>query len=104
VVPERLPVVVRRLARLDIENAASWYENRVSGLGVRFVDEVDRCFESISAGPDQYPIVHRDIHRALLKQFPYAVFFVRRGETVTVIACIHTRRHPKRAYSGQSFH
>lgn len=94
--PDRFQLAVRRLARLEIEEASLWYEDRVSGLGLRFLSEIDECLESILASPNPYPVVHRDVHRALLKRFPYAVFFVVRGEVVTVIGCIHTRRHPRR--------
>jgi plasmid stabilization system protein ParE len=96
VVLEPFPLTVRRLARLDIEEAATWYEDRVGGLGTRFLEEVDHCLESIRSAPSRYPVVYRDVRRALLKRFPYAVFFLFRDETITVIACVHTRRHARR--------
>ena len=58
-VPDPFPLVLRRLAQLDIESAAAWYEDRVNGLGVRFVEEVDFCLDSITANPEACPIVHR---------------------------------------------
>ena len=42
-VPEAFPLVVRRLAQLDIEAAALWYEARLAGLGGRLFEELDRC-------------------------------------------------------------
>jgi hypothetical protein len=68
--------VLRRVAQLEIQDAANWYDDRVAGLGARFVAEVDACFNSIRAAPGRYPVVHRNIRRALIKQFPYAVYFV----------------------------
>jgi len=88
--------VVRRVARLEIQDAANWYEDRVAGLGARFIAEVDGCIDSIRATPAKYPIVHRDIRRALLKRFPYAVYFVLREDSLIVVGCTHTRRDPKR--------
>jgi plasmid stabilization system protein ParE len=95
-VPDRLRLVVTPPAELDIDDAANWYENRVTGLGVRFLEAVDASFESITTSPAQYPVVHRDVRRILLPSFPYAVFFVMRDDIVRVIACMHARRHPKR--------
>lgn len=92
--PEGLALVIRRVAKLEIDDAAKWYEARVRGLGIRFVEEVTTCFELIRTAPGRYPVVHREIRRALLKQFPYAVYFVRRGESVIVLGCSHTRRDP----------
>ena len=95
-VPERSPLVFRRLAKLDIENAAVWYDGRVAGLGERFIEEVDRCLESITLNPEAYPVVHRETRRALLRRFPFAVFYRWRDQVVTVVACLHTRRAPQR--------
>ena len=95
-VPEAFPLVVRRLAQLDIEAAALWYEARLAGLGGRFVEELDRCLESIAVNPEAYPVVHRETRRALLRRFPFAVFYLWRDQTVTVISCMHTRRDPQR--------
>ncbi len=93
--PDSYPLVVRRLASLDINTAALWYEDRVPRLGVRFVAEIDACLETIRATPELYPIVHRDIRRALVRKFPFAVFYVFRDDMITVTACMHTRRAPK---------
>jgi toxin ParE1/3/4 len=95
-VSEAFRFVVTPLAELDVADAASWYEGRVTGLGVRFVESVDASLDSVSANPHQYPIVHRDIRRTLLRGFPYALFYVLRDDVVRVIACMHTRRRPKR--------
>ena len=89
-------LLVRRAARLEIQEAANWYDDRVAGLGAGVVEEVDTCFESIRSAPRRYPIVHREIRRALLKRFPYAVYFVLRAESVIIIGCMHTHRDPKR--------
>ncbi|MGQ0814644.1 MAG: type II toxin-antitoxin system RelE/ParE family toxin [Gemmatimonadota bacterium] len=92
--PDSYPLVVRRLASLDIKTAALWYEERIQGLGVKFVAEIDACLETILVNPELYPVVHRDIRRALVRRFPFAVFYVFRDETVIVTACMHTRRAP----------
>ena len=89
-------LLVRRAARLEIQNAANWYEDRVAGLGAAFVEEVDKCFESIRSAARRYPVVHREIRRALLKRFPYAIYFVLRNGSVIIIGCMHTHRDPKR--------
>ncbi|HEY0808568.1 MAG TPA: type II toxin-antitoxin system RelE/ParE family toxin [Longimicrobiales bacterium] len=94
--PERFELVLEPPAASDIEDAANWYEDRVGGLGIEFLDEIDRCLESIRPNPQRFPVVHRDVRRALLRRFPYALFFVLRENVVNVIACTHTRRHPRR--------
>jgi hypothetical protein len=47
------------------------------------------------ANPRQFPVVHKNIHRALLRRFPYALMFViEPEEALTVIACFHGSRDP----------
>ncbi len=42
---------IRPAAQLDIEEAASWYESRRTGLGEEFTAQLDQIFQRIAAGP-----------------------------------------------------
>jgi hypothetical protein len=46
--------------------------------------------------PERYPVVRGEARRALLRRFPYAVFFVATPDLVSVLACMHARRDPRR--------
>jgi hypothetical protein len=41
-----------------------------------------------------FATVHRDVRRALLWRFPFAVFFVSDADSVLAIAVLHVRRDP----------
>jgi hypothetical protein len=42
-------------------------------------------------------VIHKNVRRALLRRFPYALMFVIVGDdTLTVIACFHGSRDPAR--------
>ena len=43
-----------------------------------------------------YPIVHHQIRRALIRKFPYGIFYFIEGDTIVVIACFHAKRDAKR--------
>jgi plasmid stabilization system protein ParE len=75
-------------------DAQDWYENEAPGLGPRFCAAVDAVIERISANPRQFPVVHKNIRRALLRRFPYALMFVIDDATLTIIACFHGSRDP----------
>lgn len=49
-----IPVVVRRLAETDIEQALEWYASKDEWLGVRFTEEVGRTIDRIGTLPDQF--------------------------------------------------
>jgi plasmid stabilization system protein ParE len=79
-----IPVVVRGLAEVDIEQATAWYRREDERLGVRFAEEVSRTVDRIGSLPDQFPEVGTGVRHALLHQFPYAMYFVRR-ENVAIV-------------------
>ena len=86
--------IVRPLAEADLEDAAGWYDGEQGGLAERFLDDVDRTFARVRERPVQFPTVAGGVRRALLHNFPYAIYFRTSGETVTVLAVLHLKRNP----------
>jgi len=92
-----VPVIFTPTARAELIDAQGWYENEVPGLGRRFRAAIDAVVQRMSANPRQFPVVCRNIRRALFRRFPYALMFViESDETLTVIACFHGSRDPAR--------
>jgi len=87
---------VRPAAAADIEDAYRWYEARRPGLGEEFLQSVGSILEVIARQPKRFPVVHRDLRRALLQRFPYGIFFRIRGDHPMVVACFHASRDPRR--------
>ena len=81
-------------AELDIGEAYGWYEGHRSGLGEEFLSCVDACIQGILRTPEMYAKVHEDYRRALVRRFPYAVFYEYTEGTVTVYSVFHTSRDP----------
>lgn len=82
-------------AQAEIVEAHQWYEDKAEGLGAEFVRAVDACFASIERNPTAYAVVHKQVRRALLRRFPYGIFYLVEGETIVVLACFHGSRDPK---------
>ena len=79
---------------IDIEAAFRWYENEQTGLGLEFLDELRAVYDRIVDGPFKYLQLLSNTRRALLKRFPYAVYFVVEDEIIVVLAVLHTSRDP----------
>lgn len=90
------PIVVRPAAAADIEGAFHWYEAQRVGLGDEFRQALRSTLNQISENPHLYQLLHRGTRRALLKRFPYGVFFKEFPHVIVVVACMHGRRDPKR--------
>lgn len=82
-----LPVVTRSLATAEIQAAYRWYEREREGLGEEFLQAVDRVVGIIAEHPEGFPVVHRDIRRAVLKRFPYSVLYRLKADHVIVVGC-----------------
>lgn len=71
----------------------AWYAARDTEIGARFLGEVDHVLTRMSRGPNQFPLVHGEsVRRALLRHFPYAVYFRTDATHATVLAVVHQRR------------
>ena len=77
-----------------MEEAKLWYETQVKGLGIQFLDELDRAIEAISDKPDTWPAYTHGTRRFLLRRFPYAVIYVNRENLAYVLALAHLKRKP----------
>jgi plasmid stabilization system protein ParE len=88
-------VIVRPLAERDLLDAKAWYDLRRPGLGREFLDTFDELQARLEHTPLIYPVVYRGVRRAVLRRFPYLVYFVVRGESVSVTACLHAARDPR---------
>ena len=89
-------VVFTPAAETDIADAVKWYERRATAVGVRFIAELDEAVGRVAANPMQYPVVYKNVRRALLRRFPYALFFRIREDVIQVLGCFHTSRSPRR--------
>ncbi len=91
-----LPVLIEPEAEADVASAFDWYETKRSGLGSEFLAELAFILESIERNAEQYPIATGRTRRALIRRFPFGVFFVIEPDSIAVTACMHCRRDPRR--------
>ena len=80
----------------DLAEASAWYESRRTGLGEEFLSCVDACIATILRMPEMQTAVYKQYRRALVRRFPYAVFYEHEGQTVTVYAVLHGSRDPEK--------
>ena len=79
-------------AKADISSATRWYENKENNLSLRFSAETEVIFNRIAVYPLQFPLVHKLIRRAVMKEFPYCIYFTVRRYSVVVLAVLHQHR------------
>ena len=83
-------------AQSELDAAIAWYENEWIGLGLEFLDEVDRSIHLISETPDIWrnydgiPCARRlNVHR-----FPYYIAYRHLNSLIQIVAIAHHHRKP----------
>ena len=90
-----LPVVFRRRFQDDLGAGFHWYEEQRSGLGEEFLSAVQSTLRSIEQFPEMFASIHRDVRRAIVSRFPFAVFYLVEARRIVVLRVLHTARDPK---------
>ena len=86
-------------AEVELAEARLWYSLQRQSLDVALIKRVDQALSAIVATPESYPIVYRNLRRAVLRQFPFAIFYEVNAREIVVFAVYHSRRDPERLSS-----
>lgn len=62
-------------AEADIQSASRWYYTKEKSLFFRFRTETRLTLNRIARYPLQFPLVHKSIRRAVMRRFPYRIYF-----------------------------
>jgi len=90
------PPRLTRDAEADVAGAYQWYEEQSLGLGLEFLSCVETALLSIERAPLMYPVVHETYRRALVRRFPYGIFyeFDQEHDECVVYAVFHCSQDP----------
>ena len=89
-----LPVVLRDEAQKEFDEAFDWYDAKRPGLAFEFEAEVQKVFDRIAAVPKMHAIVFADVRKAVVRRFPYCVFYRPHPDRIEVLAVFHSSRDP----------
>jgi plasmid stabilization system protein ParE len=89
-----LPIVFRRVTRIEMDEAIAWYEYQDAGLGLQFTTEIDTYLQRIADSPNQFPKTRGELRRAILQRFPYTIHFLDETTRIVVLAVFHVKRNP----------
>ena len=79
----------------ELREIIEYYNLCSQGLGSEFLNEFERQILKITSLPTQWQAVDGDIRRALMKRFPYVIYFrVLKNDVLRVTLVKHQRRHP----------
>ena len=81
-------------ARRDLDEGYDFYESQEIGLGDYFLSSAKADIESLRVTAGIHRIAYADYHRLLCKTFPFAVYYTKSDQEITIFAVVDCRRDP----------
>ena len=90
-----MKIVFSIYAVRELDDAASFYEKALVGLGKRFRREVRKAVATIAILPAAWPMMDNDVRKYVLHGFPYNILYSVENDHILIIAIAHQRRQPQ---------
>ncbi len=73
-------------AKIELTEAAHYYENCRKGLGIEFSKEIHSTVKRIIEFPEAWSTLTKNTRRCLTKRFPYGVIYQIEDDQIFIIA------------------
>jgi ParE toxin of type II toxin-antitoxin system, parDE len=91
-------VIVKQEAHQGTIDAYNYYEEKLTGLGERFLEALQQRYKELSANPTFYSYIDEDPLKVLrdvkLEKFPFVVVYEIIETQVVIYAVHNTYKHP----------
>lgn len=75
-------------------SAREWYDGQRFGLGADFVRSLEDTVRGVVEFPEAFPEIAVGHRRAILRRFPYVLYYCTGSHGIDVLACLHGSRAP----------
>ena len=79
----------------EYDRAVSYYAKINPMLAARFIDEIERCIQSLEAAPTRWKEVRPNVRVRQAQVFPYQVLYLSESERIVILAVAHEKRDPE---------
>lgn len=82
-------------AEHDLFESYSRYESKMSGLGERFLLNIDNALDEIRENPKLFQVrFNKNVRGYTVSNFPYLILYILKNNSINVIAVLNTNRNP----------
>lgn len=81
-------------ARLEVEDAQAWYEERSLLAASAFLRELSVAVQRIREAPYRYATAESGTRRILLDRFPFTIYYRVSSDALVIVAVAHQKRRP----------
>jgi plasmid stabilization system protein ParE len=83
------------------KEAHNWYEEQQQGLGERFLEELENCYDRLESNPHHYAKIKNNFRQIIFRVFPYVVVFEIIKDEIIVYAVFHTSRSLRKKFKRE---
>ena len=96
-------IVFHPLVERELREIYDWYEERLIGLGNRFIILLDRKLQELSLNPELHAKVKRNFRTAIVSRFPYIITYEinKKENEVFVSSVLHKKQKPASRYRSK---
>ena len=92
---KRYSLLINPFAENDLRIAVDWYNGQKDGLNRELVNEIDKIIRLIQENPFQFAVIRKKIRMAIIKRFPFGIYYYVGDSSIIVFAVFHYSRNPK---------
>ena len=81
-------------AKKEVLVSIEYYEEKANGLGIDFSIEVYSTIQKIIEFPKAWSTLDIDIHRCLLKRFPFGIIYSVYKKQIYILAVMNLHKEP----------
>ncbi len=89
-------VVFTEAADDDVAESYNWYEGCEPGLGEEFLRCVEARILTIQRHPHAFPVAVDEFRRAVVRRFPYEIFYESNPDEIVVFSVFHCSQDPQK--------
>lgn len=78
----------------ELVAAAEYYESASSGLGGRFLDELEAAIRRVQLNPDTWRQISENHRKCRIRRFPFALIYTLQDDEILIVAVMDLRRKP----------
>lgn len=86
---------LHELACKEFRDGMLFYDDQESGLGVDFIDEINKGFKQIGKHPEAWPLIDEGVRAYQIKRFGFRIIYCVTPDEVIVLAVCHCARQPR---------
>jgi len=90
-----MKVIFHPEAEFELCAAREWYGRQRRGLDAEFMRCVDEVIARIKRDPEMFPFALRNARKAVVRRFPYTVYYEIGEREIVILAVFHARRNPE---------